>query len=249
VRLKMKIDVVTLFPGMVTPVIQESMLKRAQENGLVMIRVHPLRDYTWDKHRVADDSPYGGGAGMVLKPEPIFAAIDAIQAEGDELRILLASPQGRVFDHRWAEELSRERRRLVLLCGHYEGIDERVKIGLPVEEVSIGDYVLTGGELAALVVLDSVVRLVPGVLGDPDSAREESFSEDLLEYPHYTRPAVFRGMTVPEVLLSGNHAQIARWRRQQSLRLTLKRRPDLLAKAVRLKRITEEDKKLLEEVK
>ena len=245
----MKIDVVTLFPGMVTPVIQESMLKRAQENGLVMIRVHHLRDYTWDKHRVADDSPYGGGAGMVLKPEPIFAAIDAIQAEGDELRILLASPQGRVFDHRWAEELSRERRRLVLLCGHYEGIDERVKIGLPVEEFSIGDYVLTGGELAALVVLDSVVRLVPGVLGDPDSAKEESFSEDLLEYPHYTRPAVFRGMTVPEVLLSGNHAQIARWRRQQSLRLTLKRRPDLLAKAVRLKRITEEDKKLLEEVK
>jgi len=245
----MKIDVVTLFPGMVTPVIQESMLKRAQENGLVMIRVHHLRDYTWDKHRVADDSPYGGGAGMVLKPEPIFAAIDAIQAEGDELRILLASPQGRVFDHRWAEELSRERRRLVLLCGHYEGIDERVKIGLPVEEFSIGDYILTGGELAALVVLDSVVRLVPGVLGDPDSAREESFSEDLLEYPHYTRPAVFRGMTVPEVLLSGNHAQIARWRRQQSLWLTLKRRPDLLAKAVRLKRITEEDKKLLEEVK
>jgi len=245
----MKIDVVTLFPGMVTPVIQESMLKRAQENGLVMIRVHHLRDYTWDKHRVADDSPYGGGAGMVLKPEPIFAAIDAIQAEGDELRILLASPQGRVFDHRWAEELSRERRRLVLLCGHYEGIDERVKIGLPVEEFSIGDYVLTGGELAALVVLDSVVRLVLGVLGNPDSAREESFSEDLLEYPHYTRPAVFRGMTVPEVLLSGNHAQIARWRRQQSLRLTLKRRPDLLAKAVRLKRITEEDKKLLEEVK
>ena len=245
----MKIDVVTLFPGMVTPVIQESMLKRAQENGLVMIRVHHLRDYTWDKHRVADDSPYGGGAGMVLKPEPIFAAIDAIQAEGDELRIFLASPQGRVFDHRWAEELSRERRRLVLLCGHYEGIDERVKIGLPVEEFSIGDYILTGGELAALVVLDSVVRLVPGVLGDPDSAKEESFSEDLLEYPHYTRPAVFRGMTVPEVLLSGNHAQIARWRRQQSLRLTLKRRPDLLAKAVRLKRITEEDKKLLEEVK
>lgn len=245
----MKIDVVTLFPGMVTPVIQESMLKRAQENGLVMIRVHHLRDYTWDKHRVADDSPYGGGAGMVLKPEPIFAAIDAIQAEGDELRILLASPQGRVFDHRWAEELSRERRRLVLLCGHYEGIDERVKIGLPAEALSIGDYVLTGGELAALVVLDSVVRLVPGVLGDPDSAREESFSEDLLEYPHYTRPAVFRGMTVPEVLLSGNHAQIARWRRQQSLRLTLKRRPDLLAKAVRFKRITEEDKKLLEEVK
>ncbi|MGH7275171.1 MAG: tRNA (guanosine(37)-N1)-methyltransferase TrmD [Nitrospiria bacterium] len=244
----MKIDVVTLFPGMVMPVIQESMMKRAQENGLVMIRVHHLRDYTRNKHRVADDSPYGGGAGMVLKAEPIFAAIDAIQAEGDELRILLASPQGRVFDHRWAEELSREPRRLVLLCGHYEGIDERVKIGLPVEEFSIGDYVLTGGELAALVVLDSVVRLVPGVLGDPNSAREESFSEDLLEYPHYTRPAVFRGMTVPDVLLSGNHAQIARWRRQQSLRLTLKRRPDLLAKAVRLKRITEEDKKLLEEV-
>ena len=245
----MKIDVVTLFPGMIMPVIQESMLKRAQENGLVMIQVHLLRDYTRDKHRVADDSPYGGGAGMVLKPDPIFAAIDSLQAEGGELRILLASPQGRVFDQRWAEELSQERRRLVLLCGHYEGIDERVKIGLPVEEFSIGDYVLTGGEVAALVVLDSVVRLIPGVLGDPDSPQEESFSDDLLEYPHYTRPAVFRGMTVPEVLLSGNHEQIARWRRQQSLWVTLKKRPDLFEKAVRLKRITEEDKKLLEEVK
>ena len=246
---KLKIDVVTLFPGMVMPVIQESILKRAQVRGLVVIQVHHLRDHTWDKHHVTDDSPYGGGAGMVLKPEPIFAAIDAIQAEGDELRILLAAPQGRVFDQRWAEELSQERRRLVLLCGHYEGIDERVKIGLPVEEFSIGDYVLTGGELAALVILDSVMRLIPGVLGDSDSPQEESFSDDLLEYPQYTRPAVFRGMTVPEVLLSGNHEQIALWRRKQSLGVTLKKRPDLLEKAARLKRFTEEDKKLLEELK
>jgi tRNA (guanine37-N1)-methyltransferase len=239
----MKFDVVTLFPGMVLPVIQESILKRAQANGSVKIRVHQLRDYAIGKHRITDDSPYGGGAGMVLKPEPIFAAMDAIWAEGDELRILLASPQGRVFNQAWADELSRERHRIVLLCGHYEGVDERVKTGLPIEEFSIGDYVLTGGELASLVVLDSVARLVPGVLGDPESAQQESFANDLLEHPHYTRPAVFRGMAVPDVLLSGNHGEIADWRRQEALRATQEKRPDLLLeKAVRKGRGTKEEK-------
>jgi tRNA (guanine37-N1)-methyltransferase len=244
----MRFDVITLFPEMITPVIQVSILKRAQEKGLATIRVHPLRDYTTDKHRVTDDSPYGGGAGMVLKPEPIFAAIDAIRAEGDVLRVLLASPQGRVFDQKWAEELSQERRRLVLVCGRYEGVDERVKVGLDAEEFSIGDYVLTGGELPALVVLDSVVRLIPGVLGDPDSPCQESFNDDLLEHPHYTRPFVFRGMAVPEILLSGNHGQIARWRRQQALWSTFRKRPDLFQKLMRMERITRGDEELLDEV-
>lgn len=245
---KMRFDVLTLFPEMITPVIQVSILKRAQEKGLATIRVHPLRNYTTDKHRVTDDSPYGGGAGMVLKPEPIFAAIDAIRAEGDVLRVLLASPQGRVFDQKWAEELSQERRRLVLVCGRYEGVDERVKVGLDAEEFSIGDYVLTGGELPALVVLDSVVRLIPGVLGDPDSPCQESFNDDLLEHPHYTRPFIFRGMAVPEILLSGNHGQIARWRRQQALWSTFRKRPDLFQKLMRMERITRGDQELLDEV-
>ena len=277
---KMRFDVLTLFPEMITPVIQVSILKRAQEKGLATIRVHPLRDYTTDKHRVTDDSPYGGGAGMVLKPEPIFAAIDAIRAESecralparargvgasedpspcvtaraptdrkdDVLRVLLASPQGRVFDQKWAEEMSQERRRLVLVCGRYEGVDERVKVGLDAEEFSIGDYVLTGGELPALVVLDSVVRLIPGVLGDPDSPCQESFNDDLLEHPHYTRPFIFRGMAVPEILLSGDHGQIARWRRQQALWSTFRKRPDLFQKLMRMERITRGDEELLDEV-
>jgi tRNA (guanine37-N1)-methyltransferase len=253
----MRFDIITLFPEMMTPVIQTSILKRAQEKGLVTIKVHNLRDYTTDKHRVTDDSPYGGGAGMVLKPEPIFAAVDFIRAEGEcrtlheqaALRILLSSPRGRVFDQKWAAELSQERRRLVLVSGHYEGVDERVNMGLSTEEFSIGDYVLTGGELPALVVLDSVVRLIPGVLGDPDSPNQESFEGDLLEHPHFTRPSLFRGMPVPDILLSGNHAQIARWRRQQSLWATLRNRPDLFYKAVEMKRITQEDQELLREVK
>jgi len=239
-----KFDIITLFPEMITPVIQVSILKRAQEKGLVTIQVHPLRDYAGGKHRVTDDSPYGGGAGMVLKPEPIYAAMDAIRAES-ECRILLASPQGRVFDQAWAEELSREDRRLVLVCGHYEGVDERVKMGLEAEEFSIGDYVLTGGELPALVVLDSVVRLIPGVLGNPDSARQESFTDDLLDHPHYTRPSVFRGMAVPEVLRSGNHSQIALWRRLQALWATFKKRPDLFDRASRHNWITMEDQELI----
>jgi len=253
----MRFDIITLFPEMIMPVIQVSILKRAQEKGLVTIGVHNLRDYTTDKHRVTDDSPYGGGAGMVLKPEPIFAAIKAIREESEcralpaqaPLRILLASPQGRVFDQEWATELSQERRRIVLVSGHYEGVDERVKVGLDTEEFSVGDYVLTGGELPALVVLDSVVRLIPGVLGDPDSSYQESFNDDLLEHPHYTRPFIFQGMSVPEVLLSGNHSQIARWRRQQSLWATFRKRPDLFHRAVETNRITQEDREILKEVK
>lgn len=244
----MQFDIITLFPEMITPVTQVSILKRAQESGLVKIKVHPLRDYSQDKHRVTDDHPYGGGVGMVLKPEPLFAAVEAIQTEGKDLRVLLASPQGRLLDQRWAQELSREGRRLVILCGHYEGIDERVRTGLSVEEFSIGNYILTGGELAALVLLDVVVRLLPGALGDPSSLQEESFSNGLLEYPHYTRPAVFRGMTVPEVLMSGHHGQITRWRRQQALWATLKKRPDLWERAVQSGQITEEDLKLLDEL-
>jgi len=243
----MQFDIITLFPEMIVPVTQASILKRAQESGLVKIKVHPLRDYCQDKHRVTDDHPYGGGVGMVLKPEPLFAAVEAIQAEGEDLRVLLASPRGRLLDQQWAQELSREGRRLVILCGHYEGIDERVKTGLPAEEFSIGNYVLTGGELAALVLLDTVVRLLPGVLGDPESLQEESFSNGLLEYPHYTRPAIFRGMVVPEVLMSGHHGRVARWRRQQALWATFKKRPDLWERAVESGQITEEDLRLLDE--
>ena len=243
-----KFDVITLFPEMITPLVQVSILKRAQEKGLVSIQVHPLRNYAGTKHRVTDDSPYGGGAGMVLKPEPIFAATDAIRAEGDGLRILLASPQGRVFDQAWAEELSQENSRLVLVCGHYEGVDERVKTGLGAEEFSVGDYVLTGGEIPVLVILDSVIRLIPGVLGDPNSARQDSFTDDLLEHPHYTRPFRFREMEIPEVLRSGNHGQIDQWRRQQALMTTLKKRPDLFKKALLHHRITAEEQNGLKKV-
>ena len=241
-------EVLTLFPSMISSVIQESILKRAQDKGLVSIRVHSLREYSGRKHRVIDDSPYGGGTGMVLRPEPIFAAVEAIQAGGDPLRTLLPSPRGRVFDQKWAEELSRERRTIVLVCGHYEGVDERVRIGLSAEEVSLGDFVLTGGELAALTVLDATIRLIPGVLGQPGSLLEESFVHSLLEYPHYTRPDTFRGMQVPEILRSGHHEKISRWRRQQALITTLNNRPDLFEKAVQSRQVTREDQALLDEV-
>jgi tRNA (guanine37-N1)-methyltransferase len=244
---KLNVDVLTLFPGILEGPLNESILKRAREKGLLDVRVWNIRDFTEDKHRTADDSPYGGEAGMVLKPEPIFKAMEAVRAEhpGGELLTILLSPQGRPFDHREAERLSREKRRIVLLCGHYEAVDERVKDALVDEELSIGDYVLTGGELAALVVIDAAARLVPGVLGDEESAYRDSFGDGLLDHPHYTRPAEFRGMKVPEVLLSGNHDAIARWRRREALRATLKKRPDLLATA----ELTDEDRKILEELK
>ena len=219
--------------------------KRAIDNGLVSINLHNIRDYTHDKHHTADDYPYGGGAGMVLKPEPIFEAVEAIKAgidkEEGELPIILLTPQGRLFSQQIAQELS-QYRHMVFICGHYEGVDERVREHLATDEISIGDYVLTGGEVPAMVVLDAVLRLVPGVLGSEESPLEDSHASGLLEYPQYTRPADFRGWPVPEVLLSGNHAQIAKWRREQIIRRTLERRPELLDKAD----LGLEDKRLVE---
>lgn len=240
-------EVLTLFPGILQGPLNESILKRGREKGLLNVTLRNIRDYTEDKHKTADDSPYGGGAGMVLKPEPIFKAFESMKAEhpGEEFLTILLSPQGRVFDQQHAERLSEERRRIVLLCGHYEAIDERVVQALVDEEVSVGDYVLTGGELAALVVIDAAARLLPGVLGDEESAYRDSFGDGLLDHPHYTRPADFRGMQVPEVLLSGNHAEIEKWRRRESLRATLLKRPDLFETAD----LSGEDKKILEELK
>jgi tRNA (guanine37-N1)-methyltransferase len=210
----------------------ESIIKRAMEAGLLTVRIHNIRDWTSDKHRVVDDYPYGGGAGMVMKPEPIFAAVEAILAMGPpEPRppIILMTPQGRLFTQAVARELA-QRPRLLLVCGHYEGVDERVRQHLATDEISIGDYVLTGGELPAMIVIDALARLVPGVL-DGASLGEESYSAGLLEYPQYTRPPAFRGWGVPEVLLSGNHGAIAKWRRREAIRRTWERRPDLLAQA------------------
>jgi tRNA (guanine37-N1)-methyltransferase len=243
----MRCDIVTLFPDMVLPVLGQSMLKRAQEKGLLEVRVHNLRDYTEGRHQVADDTPYGGGAGMVMKVEPVFRAVDALRQthrEGPGLRLVLPSPQGRVFTQSCAEEFRDEPRRLVFLCGHYEGFDERVLLGLRPEEISVGDYVLTGGELPALVMIDAAVRLVPGVLGDPDSARAESFTDSLLDFPNYTRPPDARGLAVPEVLISGNHEAIRRWRRKESLRRTYVKRPDLLQDRI----LSDEDRRLLDEI-
>ena len=244
---RLNFEVLTLFPGILEGPLNESILKRGREKGLLNVAVRNIRDTTEDKHKTADDSPYGGGAGMVLKPGPIFSAIEAVQAEhpGEKLLTILLSPQGRLFDQKRAEELSEETRRIVLLCGHYEAIDERVVEALVDEELSIGDYVLTGGELAALVVIDAAARLLPGVLGDDESAYRDSFGDGLLDHPHYTRPAEFRGRKVPDVLLSGNHADIEKWRRRESLKATLMKRPDLLATAY----LTDEDRKILEVLK
>lgn len=239
---KMRCDVLTLFPEMVSAVLDASILKRAREKGLLDARVINIRDFTFNKHRTADDYPYGGGAGMVLKVEPILNAIDFIREQDADVRIILLSPQGKQYKQDTAVGLSKEKRRIVFLCGHYEGIDERVKTYLSLEELSIGDYVLTGGELAALVVIDSIVRLIPGVLGDSSSIQEESFN-DILDYPHYTRPAEFRGMHVPSVLLSGDHGKIKKWRRRQALLNTLYKRPDLL----NYESLTSEEKDILEE--
>ncbi len=222
----MHFDIFTLFPDMFQGPFSESILKRAQERGLLSIALHNIRDATTDKHHVVDDYPYGGGAGMVMKPEPIFTAIEAIYQGGP---IILLSPQGRLFNQQIAHELAQEPR-VTLICGHYEGIDERVREHLVTDELSIGDYVLTGGELAAMIVVDATSRLIPAVLGGDESTLEESHSGNLLEYPHYTRPSEFRGWNVPGVLLSGNHAEIAKWRRKESLRRTKQRRPDLFAK-------------------
>ncbi|HEU4528472.1 MAG TPA: tRNA (guanosine(37)-N1)-methyltransferase TrmD [Actinomycetota bacterium] len=222
----MRIDVLTIFPGIFDSPLRESLLGKAVAEGVLDVRVHDVRDHTTDKHRQVDDESYGGGPGMVMKPEPVFAAVEAL-GEGDK-RVLLLSPAGRRFDQALARELAAEPW-LVLICGRYEGVDERVVEGLPAEEVSIGDYVLSGGEVPALVVLEAVTRLVPGVIGREESHERDSFgSEGLLDHPHYTRPPEFRGMRVPEVLLSGHHAEIERWRREAALEKTRRNRPDLV---------------------
>jgi tRNA (guanine37-N1)-methyltransferase len=237
----MRIDVLTLFPEMLQSPLEHSILKRAREAGLLEVGAVDIRDYTTDRHRQADDMPYGGGPGMVMKPEPLFAAVEALSAEPPPPdRVILFTPLGRPFTQRVAGELAAAQR-LVLLCGRYEGIDERVHRHLVTDELSIGDFVLTGGELAALVLIDAVARLIPGVLGKEESSESETFEEDLLEYPHYTRPADFRGWKVPEILLSGDHGEIAKWRRLQSLLRTLERRRDLFLR----REFTQEDLKLL----
>lgn len=222
-----KFTVLTLFPEMFAPV-QESILRRAQSSGIMELQLINFRDYATSKHRNVDDVPYGGGAGMVLKPEPIFAAVRDLPPASGTRRIVLMSPQGKIFQHQKAKEWS-QIDELVFICGHYEGFDERIR-HLADEEVSLGDFVLTGGELAAMVMVDAVARLVPGVLGESASAEEDSHSEGLLEYPHYTRPPEFEGMGIPEVLLSGHHARIEAWRRKESLRRTFLKRPDLIEK-------------------
>ena len=223
----MKIDVLTLFPGMFAGPLDESIVKRAREAGLLELAIHNLRDYTHDRHKTVDDKPFGGGPGMLLKPEPVFEAVEALAKE--TAQVILLSPAGRKFDQSIARELAAEAH-LVLVCGSYEGFDERIRESLADDELSIGDYVLTNGALPAMVIVDAVTRLLPGVLGDDESSHDESFSHGLLEYPHYTRPAEFRGMKVPEILLSGHHAEIAKWRREQAKLRTARRRPDLLEK-------------------
>ncbi len=229
----MRCDVITLFPEMIRAVLGESILKRAQASGLLDVRTYQLRDFAFDKHRMTDDVPYGGGGGMLLKPEPIFAAVEKIKILRDgDIRVVMPSPQGKVFNQEMAEDFSRDERSLLFICGHYKGIDARVAQGISLEEVSVGDYILTGGELPAITMIDAAARLLPGVLGGADSALEESFEASLLEYPHYTRPYSFRGMQVPDVLLSGNHAAIREWRRAQAVMSTQRKRPDLLSEAV-----------------
>ena len=254
-------DLFTLFPEICAAYLNESILKRAQEAGLVSVAIHNIRDYAAGKHQVTDDLPYGGGGGMVMKPEPVFTAVEAVLAKSEEreatgaLRrstlhasrsttpIILLTPQGRLFTQQVAQELARHER-ITLICGRYEGFDERIRQHLATDEISIGDYVLTGGELGALVIVDAVARLIPGVLGDPTGALDDSHASGVLEYPHYTRPPEFRGWAVPEVLLSGDHARIERWRREQALRRTFQRRPDMLLKL----ELSEEDKRFLTQV-
>ncbi|MDR7076310.1 tRNA (guanine37-N1)-methyltransferase [Neobacillus niacini] len=242
----MKIDVLTIFPDMFSGVFGHSILKKAAEKSAVQYNVVNFRDYADNKHQTVDDYPYGGGAGMVLKPQPLFDAVASLkeQADSDKTRVILLCPQGKQYDQKMAEELASEEH-LIFVCGHYEGYDERIREHVVTDEISIGDYVLTGGELGAMVVIDSVVRLLPEVLGNQESHMKDSFSTGLLEHPHYTRPSDFRGMKVPEVLLQGNHKLIEEWRNKEALRRTLVRRPDLLEKI----ELTKEQEKWLNEIK
>jgi len=258
----MQFEVFTLLPEVFPPYLESSILKRAVQRGLINVRVHNIRDYTHDKHHTTDDTPYGGGGGMVMKPEPVFEAIESVLGLGplppsgtmqtppepassltetSNIPIILLTPQGRVFNQRIAEELSAHRR-IALLCGRYEGVDERIREHLVTDEISIGDYVLTGGELPAMILIDAVSRLIPGVLGDPTGAEDDSHSMGLLEYPHYTKPSEFRDWKVPDVLLSGDHAKIEKWRREQALLRTFNKRPDMLEKT----ELSEKDLKFIE---
>ena len=224
----MKIDILTLFPDMFDAVLKSSILGKALENGILKVGIINIRDFSLDRHKRVDDYPYGGGAGMVMMPQPLYDAISTVKESSPDARVILTSPRGKHFDQGKARELSRQPH-LVIICGHYEGIDQRVIDSLVDEEISIGDYVLTGGELPAMVIVDAVARLLPGTIGSPRSLEEESFTGGLLEYPQYTRPADFMGMKVPEVLLSGNHKRIEEWRREKALEITRRLRPDLLA--------------------
>lgn len=225
----MLIDIFTLFPEVFKPYLEASILHRAIQGGLLQVELHNIRDWTYDRHHITDEPPYGGGGGMVMKPGPVFDAVESTLGSPPGCPVILLTPQGRLLTQQVVQELSAQPR-LALLCGHYEGIDERIREHLATDEISIGDYVLTGGELPALILVDALTRLIPGALGDPDGALDDSHASGLLEYPHYTRPQDFRGWTVPEVLLSGNHAAIQRWRRNQSLLRTALRRPDMLSK-------------------
>jgi tRNA (guanine37-N1)-methyltransferase len=238
----MRFDVFTLFPETFSPYLQASILQKAAGRGLVDIALYNIRDWAHDKHHTTDDTPYGGGGGMVMKPEPVFEAVEAVLGPKPACPVILLTPQGRVFNHAVAAGLVLHER-LALICGRYEGVDERIRTQLVNDEISIGDYVLTGGELPAMILIDAVSRLIPGVLGDPDGAADDSHAMGLLEYPHYTRPPDFRGQSVPEILLSGDHAKIEQWRREQSLLRTLKRRPELLKDAP----LTMEDLKFLKD--
>jgi tRNA (guanine37-N1)-methyltransferase len=246
----MQFEVFTLLPEVFPPYLESSILLRARQRGLIDVRIRDIRDYTHDKHHTTDDTPYGGGGGMVMKPEPVFEAIESVlgfaagETQSPSIPVILLTPQGRVFNQRIAEELSGHER-IALLCGRYEGVDERIREHLVTDEISIGDYVLTGGELPALMIIDAVSRLIPGVLGDPTGAQDDSHSMGLLEYPHYTKPSEFRGWKVPDVLLSGDHAKIEKWRREQALTRTFHKRPDMLEKA----ELDEKDKKVVESLR
>jgi len=239
----MRFDIITIFPEIFSGVFDFGIVRRAAEAGLIEIHVHDLRDYTHDRHHQVDDRPFGGGAGMVMKPEPLFRAVEAVTNGASDATVALLSPQGRLFSQPVAEEYARTSR-LVLICGRYEGVDERVVEHLITDEVSIGDYVLSGGEIPAMVVVDAVTRLIPGALGCEHSAKRESFSAGLLDYPHYTRPANYRGLTAPDVLLSGNHAEIERWRHRKSIEKTLRRRPDL----IRDRPLSDDEQREIEEI-
>ena len=239
-----RFDVLSIFPEMLQSPLEFSLLKKAREKGLIEVGLHNIRDWAQDKHRMTDDAPYGGGCGMVMKVEPVARAVAAVKQAGEASLVVLLTPQGEIFNQTIATELARQKQ-IILICGRYEGFDERIREHLADREISLGDYILTGGELSALVVIDATARLIPGVLGNDASASGESFSQGLLEYPQYTRPAEYSGWSVPEVLLSGNHARIERWQRIEALRRTWRRRPELLEKT----QLGEEDGELLEKIK